>query len=160
MKDSKKLLLAQLTDLHATMMEVHNRSQKLNMNWWITELSGSKEDHWCGTVACWCGWQSLGNLDNFPTAKDWKEVAVYQGGIARRVSDDLDSACCEVFGNSQLVGSIYEGQSLHRQIYAESSELFNAYELNHQHLRSENPTALEAANYISLCIEKVKSHEH
>jgi len=163
--NTKELLLAQLTTLHATMMEVDKNDQKLNMFTWVRNLYGTEENHWCGTVACVCGWQSLGNLDNFPTAKDWvegwREAAddnKYPEGTARRVSDDLDDSCCEVFGDSPLVESIYDGYTERRRGHAEASELFNAAELNHPHLTGE-PSALEAADYIALCIEKVKSYE-
>ena len=155
--NSKELLLNQLTDLHTTMMEVHKRNQQLNMCAWITKLSGTEDDAFCGFAACWCGWQSLGNLDNFTTANDYQGVTDDQEGIARRVSDDLDKACSDVFGHDGLSMSIYEASMEDRRYNAEASGLFNTYELNHIHLRSENPTPLEAASYALLCIEKVKN---
>ena len=160
----QELLLAQLTDLHTTMIGVQQRDEQLNMCSWVTTLPDTEDDYFCGFAACVCGWQSLGNLDNFPMAKDWVEGWLvaddnkYPEGTARRVSDDLDDSCCEVFGDSPLVESIYDGYTERRRGHAEASELFNAAELNHPHLTGE-PSALEAADYIALCIEKVKSYE-
>ena len=170
--NEQKLLLAQLTDLHATMMEVHSRGQILDMSQWITELSGSKEDSWCGTVACWLGWQALGNLENFPRASDWaanwdtigdainEPTPLEAGGVASRISMDLESTCLEVFGDGTLVKSLYIGLAESRWEHATYSELFSTEELEHPHLYNEDPTPFEAASYALLCIEKVKAFDY
>ena len=74
------------------------------------------------------------------------------------MSDDLDNTCYGVFGGSHLVESIYGGHTGGRLGHAIDSELFNEEELTHPHL-NKDPTPLEAANYIALCIEKVKSYD-
>ena len=155
---AKEQLLAQLKALHTTMMEVHNRNEHLDMSNWITELSGTKEDGWCGSVACWCGWQALGNLDNFPRAKaQHQSTPENLGKIALKLSEDLDETCRDVFLSSELAVSIYGALVDMRREDAEDSELFSKEELNHPHLNKE-PTPLEAASYAMLCIEKVKAH--
>jgi len=151
----KDLLLTQLTDIHATMVSVHERNQELDMRAWITKLA----DQSCGTVACICGWQSLGSLDNFPIAKYWAEVPHHLGGVAWRVSDDLDNSCFKVFGDSYLVEAIYDADMEGRREHAKASELFSEDDLNRSHLNKEEPTALEAANFVALCIKKVKTYE-
>ena len=154
----KDLLIAQLTDIHATMLVVHKRNKALDMSAWITELAGSKENHFCDTVACICGWQSLGELTNFPQAKEYQDAANDPEGVALRLSNDLDEACSAALGYSNLVASIYDADVVCRLGYAQNSILFNEEELGHPHLTG-NPTALEAANYVALCIEKVKAYD-
>jgi len=159
MKNNKELLLAQLTDLHTTMLGVNERGQELGMRSWI-KLSSTIGGHFCDTVACVCGWQSLGNLDNFPLARAWANNwrAVTNDtpeGVATRLSDDLGDAVANVFGDSAMAKSIYDGDTECRRFNAKDSGLFSKEELNHPHLNKE-PTALEAASYIALCSDKVK----
>jgi len=158
MKDSKKLLLAQLTDLHTTMLAVHERAQELNMSTWVAKLSGSRKNHYC---ACICGWQSLSSLENFPGALEGASSIAYRvdrevqlNGIAVRLGEDLEESVEDFFGSDHLANSIYEAEVKTRLLYAEASELFSEEELNHPHLNKE-PTPLEAASFIALCIEKV-----
>ena len=158
---NKELLLAQLTDLHTTMLAVHVREQKLHMPSWISDLQGHEADQYCGTVACICGWQSLGNLENFPKAKESDKYETFEqlDGIPSRVSDDLLESAEAVFGCDYLAGSIYDGYMEGRGQSAVTSEVFTREELNHPHLHTQEPTALEAASFIALCIEKVKAYE-
>jgi len=156
---NKEQLLAQLTDLHATMVEVDSRGQKLDMSAWITKLSGTKDSHFCGTVACWCGWQSLGGLRNFPrAAAERTRSDVIVSVVAEYISDELDKSCSQALGDSAMANSIYQGDVLSRWLGAKGSGLFSKEELTHPHL-NKDPTPLEAANYALLCIEKVKAYE-
>jgi len=152
----KDLLIAQLTDIHATMLGVHERNQELNMHLWVTK-STTLGGHFCDTVACICGWQALGNLENFPGATAWAtNDTTTPSGVAARLSGDLDGTCSKVFGRNCLAPSIHDGDTYCRRRYAEDSELFSKKELRHPHLNKEDPTALEAADFIALCIKKVK----
>ena len=156
---NKEQLLAQLNDLHETMLEVDSREQKLDMKDWITNLSGTEDNRFCGTVACWLGWKALGTLENFPRAQAEMTRSNVMVSVAEYISDELDKSCFQVFGDSHLVESIYQGQLMGRWIAAKDSGLFSREESNHIHLTKDNPTPLEAASYALLCIEKVKVYE-
>jgi len=136
---TKELLLARLNALYTTMVGVHNRNQTLEMGTWIDSSP-------CGTVACICGWQSLGDLTHFP------------GENAEEISYDLIAAAEDVFDFSYLAWSIYLVEAKFRRQYASLTKLFSEEELDQPHLTGE-PTAIEAANYIALCIDKVKAYE-
>jgi len=78
--------------------------------------------------------------------------------MAEEVSYDLITACEDVFDFSYLAWSIYLAEAKFRRSYASLTKLFSEEELDQPHLTGE-PTALEAANYIALCIEKVTAYE-
>ena len=145
------LFASQLITLIAT-MEAVKEKKSFDMTNWHEEKSSDIVD--CGFAACICGHQAVAEKSEFFNNRDRFGVEF----IAKEISEDLDAACVDVFGNDFLAMSIYEGDEGDRWHYAQRSRLFTDVQLNeHPHLNRSNPTIKQAISFIKLCLKKVEA---
>jgi hypothetical protein len=144
------LFADQLKTLIATLEAVEEK-KSFDMTTWHYQEARNVVD--CGYVACICGHQAVAKDSSvFENISSYNYMDRAQG-----IASCLDDSCHDVFYNSQLASSIYEGQDVERMLSARRSHLFTDTQLNHPHLTKEHPTIKQAISFIKLALKKVEN---
>ena len=175
MNTEKKAVLEQIDELIYTMEQVQITEGSIDMGSWIecgvdgshtinnetSSITDNKVDHFCGAVACICGYQAISNrLEAFPSAHkaayEYHETKEQVSGV---VSDSMDSEFAMLFGSKDLAKSIYITGTGDRRSEARSSGLFTETELaSLDHLNKDEPSAADVIEYLKICRSKVIEH--
>jgi hypothetical protein len=140
----------QLKTLIATLEAVEEKNS-FDMTIWHHDEGGISLG--CGYVACICGHQAVAK-----ESEDFENISSYNYmDRAQGIASCLDDSCHDVFHNSQLASSIYEGLDVDRMLSARRSHLFTDTQLNHPHLTKEHPTIKQAISFIKLALKKVEA---